>query len=289
MADTRSASELEKLGVVPRNDRAHLSFSQLNAYHDCGVKYELQYREKAEREPQGALLGGIAVHRAIEISEREGYWLDDMNFAHPDAPAIAVFLKILMDSIRDAGGDEKIRWGGKGGGEGQLWWRKNGEWMMRRYQVTRFAMSANGWDVLENETEYRVEAELKGVSSPVVGYLDKYLMHEGGDPLIVDWKTGRIGNANPMQFATYGRMIQVVLGLQVERGVAVFLRAPDAARRVQPVRFAELIPRVDEMYASLEGEIEREVFTPNPQAWHSSCAVRDACWYWQATKPEGEE
>lgn len=266
--------------------RSHLSFSQLNVFHDCGLKYDLSYVSKAPRRASGAFIGGIATHKAIEISEREGWWVDAENFASPDGVAIEVFETVLHDKVRDAGGEDEVDWA-KGGGEALRWWEITGASFMRRYAMTRQAMASTGWGAID-ETEIRFDLELEGVPVPITGYLDKFLMHEGGEPLILDWKTGRIGSASPLQFATYARMIEAARGITVERGVAVFLRANDSDRRVQDITFADLRPRIDELYAHLATSIDAGTYLPNPGAWHSSCSVRESCWYWKATEGKDE-
>lgn len=292
-------TQLEAAGIVGRHDEPHLSFSQLQTYLDCGVKFKLSYIDRVEREPQGALIGGSLVHRIIELSEREEWWTDEANFAseyvdpegNVDPPGVAIraYQHGLESDVAAAGGADRCRWGGRGDGEDYTWWRKQGEFMLRRYQATREAMDGDGWDAIDGGTEMRVEANLPGVSTPVVGYLDKFLMHADGEPVIVDWKTGRIGNADPRQFATYSRLILETTGVVVEKGVAVFLRAADAGRRVGKVNFAKLVERMPESYADLVRGIEAGIFAPRPSDFCKSCSVRASCWYWQATNPGGGE
>ena len=267
--------------------RTHLSFSQLQTYQSCGKKYELSYVQRVEREPQGAFLGGTAIHRAIQEAEGYGWWLDDANVSGPTAPMVARFLEILETKVAEAGGPGAIRWGGRGQGEDLAWWRKQGEFMCRRYVATRQAMEASGWAPITHGVEMRVEATFDEVGEPIVGYLDKFLMHEEGEPLIVDYKSGKIGGAEPMQFATYAALVKATRGIDVERGVAVYLRAPDAGRRVAPMRFADLTERMPRTFSVLARGIDAGLFEPNPSAFCKSCSVRAHCWYWQAT--EGKE
>lgn len=292
MAENDAArTELQSLGIVERD---HASWSQLNTYNDCGQKYYLSYIVKAPREPQGALIGGILVHSVIEVSEREGWWTDAANFARPaapnapEAPAIALYHERLDEEIAKAGGLDAIRWAGRGGGEDYRWWWTQGEFMLRRYQQTREQMHGLGWGLAEDRTEYRVEVMIEGTRKPIVAYLDKYLMHETGEPLIVDWKTGKIGNAAPLQFATYAKVVQATRGVLVSRGVAAFLRAPDAERRVQPVNFLPLLDRLAELYNGLEDGIDAGLFPPHPSWMCKGCSVRSACWYWNATEGDVE-
>lgn len=280
------ASGLAAAGIV-EDPRRRLSYSQLNVFQDCGEKYRLSYVEKVPREPQGAFLGGIAVHDAIATSEAEGWWSDEDAASGPEAPIVAAFLEKFRRSVEEAGGPEAVRWGGRGGGENQPWWEKQGEFMLRRYGATRRAMDEAGWGPIEGGVEMRVLDEIGG--TPVVGYLDKFLMHEMGEPAIVDYKTGRVGNASPTQFATYALLLERSRGIVVRRGIGIFLRAQEAAKRVQPVEFAGLVERMDELFAGLVEDIQAERFRVNPHAYCSSCSVRAHCWYWRATSREGDE
>ena len=273
---------LTTLGVV-RDQGPHLSVSQLNSYHDCSLKYQLKYVDRVPKEASGAMIAGIAVHRAIEACELEGWWPDAELFQGPAAPGPATFLQVFHTLIRDARGP--IRWGGNpSGSENADWWDFNGVIQMQRYQHARVAMAGNGWGVAEDRTEYRVEVQFDGVSRPVVGYLDKFLVHEGGEPIIVDWKTGKVGYADPMQFATYARALEIVRGIHVTRGMAIFLRAAKAASAVRHMVFTDLIPRVDGIYAAMERSMDAGVYTPNTKAWCDTCEVRESCWYFKGSR-----
>jgi len=278
--ETRHGMKVEQpenlRGIV---DLPHLSVSQLGTYDDCSLKYDLKYNQHVPREASGPMIAGIAVHKAIEIAETELWWPEARNFEGYEAPGYLAFLDVFTRAVDTAEGP--IRWGGTAGTEDREWWEFNGLFMLQRYQHARIAMAENGWGAIEDETEYRVLAEFPGVNRAVIGYLDKFLMHEGGEPMIVDWKTGKIGNADPMQFATYARLLEIVRGIHVSRGLAIFLRAGTAARAVKHMTFRPLVPHVDEMFAGLERGLDAGIFRPNTKAWCSTCEVRASCWYWQ--------
>lgn len=284
-------TELEQLGVVQRD---HTSFSQLDTYSSCGQKFYLQRVAKVPQRAAGALIGGRLIHAVIEESERLGWWHDVGNFAQqaydptgpppPEPAALALYNASLDAEVAKAGGVEEIQWSGRDGGEDLQWWRKQGEFMLRRYQVTREAMDVGGWGAIEDQTEMRVETKIPGLSVSIVAYLDKFLMHESGEATIVDWSTGKIGGKTALQFATYAAVILATRGLRVTRGVPVYLRAADAARRVQVIEFAGLVDRIGPMYADMERGIAAGIFSPHPSWLCRSCGVREHCWFWQATE-----
>lgn len=301
--------------------RRNLSFSQLSTYQQCGLKYDLSYNQRAPREPSGAFLGGGSIHKTIERSEAEGWWLEAENFLASDSVGLAAWHRIFDVAVMEAGptlgeitgwderrealdrleGKERaaaidaglafVRWAGRGQGEDYPWWHKQGEFMLRRYQATRLAMLENEWSPIEGGVEMRVVANLEGVPIPVVGYLDKFLMREFvdretgevGDSIIVDYKSGKVGNAEPLQFATYSTLLRIARGLDVRRGVAIYLRAPDAEKRVQAVEFEGLLPNVEPLFAGLARGIEAGLYLPNPNAFCPGCSVRASCWYWSGT------
>jgi CRISPR/Cas system-associated exonuclease Cas4 (RecB family) len=263
-------------------EKRHLSFSQLSTYSECGEKYRLRYVEGVPTKPSGALIGGKAVHETIEVAEREDWWKDEENFFPSDAPAIATYREILERHVEEA--TEEIRWGGRGQGEDYPWWIKNGEFMLRRYRATREAMDASGWGVVQGGVEMRVLADLPGVSVPVLGFLDKFLMHEGGETIIVDYSTGRVGGKNAFQFATYSRLLYLAREITCTRGVAIYLRAGDANKRVEAMQFEPLVDHMDETYANLYRGIEAELFIPNPSSFCSSCFVNQYCWSWMGSQ-----
>ena len=304
---TPKVAPLSKLDLtdIVREVPEYLSFSKLNTYHDCGEKYRLSYIEKVPREAAGALIGGIAVHETIQLAEREDWWLAEDALESLATPMAVQFRKTFDEQAVRAAGTvrgrlieddpdtemdlinlDAIKWGGRGQSEDYPWWMVNGPLMLQRYAATRRAMVAEGWGVVEGGVEMKVIADLPGVPIPLIGYLDKFLMHEGGEPLIVDYKTGKVGNAEPFQFATYAAMIKATRGIDVTRGSAIFLRSASAESRVQPIEFELLIPRMAERYANLAKMLAAGVYDPNPRAYCSGCGVRDYCWYWKGTQGE---
>lgn len=286
-------TELELLGLGAERP-AHVSYSQLDTYQSCSEKFKLRYIFKVPpSDISGALIGGRVVHEAIEWAEERGLWQDaGMN---PDTLRdfneeilLERFHELLLGTVLVAEIEGKpIVWSGKGNGEDFLWWSHQGEFMLRRYRRIRQKWITEGIDAVEGvSTEIAVEAMIGGTL--VKGYVDKMLMHDGGEPIVVDWKTGKIGNASPFQFATYAALLRRARGITVTRGLAVFLRAADDGRMVQDMFFEELVDRMDQMYGTLVRGLEAEIFTPNPSWMCKGCDVRRECWYWKS-QPEKEE
>lgn len=61
------------LELWPRSPKA-ISWSQVSRHWKCPESYRIAYRTEIEKQPSGAMLAGSAVHLAIEVGEREGWW-----------------------------------------------------------------------------------------------------------------------------------------------------------------------------------------------------------------------
>lgn len=52
---------------------AHLSYSTINGYRDCGKRFFLQKIARVEQLPGLAAIGGNAVHAATELLDRAAF------------------------------------------------------------------------------------------------------------------------------------------------------------------------------------------------------------------------
>lgn len=52
---------------------AHISYSAMTTYLDCGYKYFLTRVQKVEEKPAWYFIGGSAVHEATELYDKELY------------------------------------------------------------------------------------------------------------------------------------------------------------------------------------------------------------------------
>src|SRR3990167_7473197 len=110
MVGDGSAVPMSTVVVAP----SHLSYSSLSSWTSCGEKYRLSYVEHVPKIPQGALLGGRAIHEAIEESERGGWW--EREDAHePEGPIALQYITSLKTAVAvEVLAGKTIRWGGRG-------------------------------------------------------------------------------------------------------------------------------------------------------------------------------
>lgn len=276
-----------------------LSWSQVSTLASCGMQYRLRYIERTEASPQGALIGGSAIHETIAWAEHEG--LPQMfaaggAFAEMNIRAAVevYFVDDFSARVENAGGPEAIRWSGRKtkefpNGENDLWWKRNGAMMLRRWLDIRSRDEAAGVRVLEGAVEHQVIAQLDS-GQPVRGFIDATLAVDAdGVPFVRDWKTGQPGGAAPLQLATYAWLMRAGAGIHVSSGEFGYLRQADIAKRL--VRFDDLEPLIEMVPGIFEEHLQRRaagVFDMSPSTMCSACNVKEACPYgrWLAGRLE---
>lgn len=266
----------------------HLSWSRISTWRRCGEQYRLRYIEQVPPEPSGAMIGGSAVHATIAEAEEREWWRDSALWSE-DGVAIAWFLADLDRRLAEAG--DGVRWGGRKtrefpGGEDRTWWERSGPMMLRRYAALRRDLAEEGWGLVEGGAEMQVTVPLDDLP-PLLGFVDAFLAHASGEPVILDWKTGQVGRADVMQLATYAWLIARARGITVERGALVYLRATDRARQMQQVDLRPLVPHVEETVRAAARGIAEGIWVPNPGPMCVACSVRAGCWY--GATLDGEE
>lgn len=263
----------------PGPTEPHVSWSQLQVLADCGEKFHLSYIQKAPREPQGAFLGGIAVHRAIERAETEGVVLayhegaDEQRALARDVIS-AMFLESFDALVSDASGP--IRWAGRGGNEDDRWWRRMGPAMCRRFLTMRDTDSELGMTVLEETLERSITMALPSGMTLVVRLDAAMMVDSDGLVVVRDYKTGRPGGANPIQLAVYAYALRHALGITASVGEFAYLRSDD---RPAQHDLTALIPIVPDLFSRHEATVAAGAFLMNPGPFCKACAVRARCPY----------
>lgn len=103
-------------------EEPHLSWSQLQTLSDCGERFRLRYVEQVPEAPQGALIAGRAIHAAIEWAETTNEIGRPLDLLFADRPGASPFPfgglgvkfgALFDEAVRDEGGPDVVRWGGK--------------------------------------------------------------------------------------------------------------------------------------------------------------------------------
>lgn len=174
------------------------SWSQLTDYEECGWCYKRKRIDKVEQLPAWWIVGGTAVHSAIEAFEiyaNAAY--GDYNQIYMDgSPPIEVppaaflareFAKAFPEEIakvEDESGIQKSEWrAAKKGQEDEAWWWSAGMNMLRSYAQD---YASRTWTV--EAMEYHVAGEIGGVN--VQGYIDR-LDDDHRGRWLTDMKSGQ--------------------------------------------------------------------------------------------------
>lgn len=270
---------------VPSDAKLY-SFSGLSTYRGCGRKYQLLKVEHVDPEPQGALIGGRAVHQTIETAEGALWWREDpLKIAkwgraefyrqfHSIASEVAE--KVVVDGVvTDYKG---VRWGGRTSkafplGENVAWWEREGPVMLQRWAQLRRDDPLLGYTLLESDTELEVTAMLTE-DIYVRGFVDAaMLVNENGERVVRDWKTGTY--KDPSQLAVYAWLLREGPGLVCTVGEFVMLRQQH--NMVKAYDLSGWIDTVPAMFANLTKGLELGLFPIVPSNFCGSCTVRAAC------------
>lgn len=173
---------------------SHLSYSSMDNYRSCGMRFKLQRVYQVEQKPGLAGLGGNAVHTATE-------WYDlDVT---PNATAAELFIKAWNDEVEKrlkdspnyriedytATGRAAAQYGGR---QNIDWWMDNGPGMVQSWIEWRESSGFSLWETPDGKPA--VEVSLKPVlpnGVPVLQFIDRIMVSPAGQLTVVDLKTGR--------------------------------------------------------------------------------------------------
>lgn len=234
-----------------------LSFSRVDTYRTCPLKFRFGYVDKLPQEPSPHLSWGSSIHAALEA------WWDQKL---PAAPPVEVLLQGLYDGWDDSGFGDMPR-------ERKLEWYAHAQDVLRRHH----ARHAPDY-VPAVATEEWFELDL-GDDIEVVGSIDHVARTAGGGIGIVDWKTNRKAKparyvAGSLQLAIYTLAAHALWGVDPEWVALDFV--------VPGVRVT--VPREDiDTEAALAAirdvaaRVRAEAFDPTPNRLCEWCDYRAVC------------
>lgn len=259
-------------------DAQYLSHSRMKLYADCGEKYRLQYIVGVDREPQGPLLGGIAVHELCERLESQDLSLIPEVFKD-GGTATTMFRTFFTQLVKEEGGPDAVRWGGRKSklyphGEDFDWWLTFGPGMLSAFHRLRMYDEEQGTSMPHEFIEIEVRATLPS-GSLVTTRLDAITINKDGKVGIRDYKTGRSRAEEKLQQVLYAHAVRETLDLDVSFCELVYLRSPMLDRTIFDPR-----PLHEAMVAwtrSVETGIQAKVYPMSPSSYCVSCSVRENC------------
>ncbi len=246
--------------------RLRLSFTRIDTFRSCPLRYRFQYVDRLPQRPAPALSFGTSLHAVLE-------WLHDRKVPEPPP------LEAVLDALRE-------RWDSTGYAEVER------EEQYRAYEHARRVLAA-----------YHARIEREGLVTPVateawfelpfgdvtvVGAIDRVDADAAGGLHVIDYKTNRkarsrVEVAASLQLSIYALAVEHLYG-RSPRTVALDFLLPGVVVRV-PVEDLDLdaVPRV---VAETAARIRAGESEPRPTRLCDWCDYRDACPAWDG---DGEE
>ena len=254
----------------------HLSNSQLNDYARCGKAFELRRIQKAPATYSWWLLGGIAVHEALQAwneAWHQGEIISDIRSLYT-----GIFDRLYADAVQTHGDPDAWRSGGrKTDPQTHDWWRENG--------VPQVA----GWANFAVEHDYKpavfdgvpaIEfsvAALYGEHSPVEvkGFIDLVAQTPDGGLVMIDFKTGSRAVTTAQQMGLYACSMEL-LGLPRPAVGSYWMTRKDSFGSFFDLN-KYTYKYFDETFRQLRLGIQEGIFIASLGDHCRICDVADAC------------
>ena len=256
----------------------HLSNSQLNDYARCGKAFQLRRIQHAPATYSWWLLGGIAVHEALQAwneAWHQGEIITDIRGLYTP-----IFDRLYADAVEKYGDPDEWRSGGrKTEPQTHDWWRENG--------VPQVA----GWANFAVENGYR-PAVFDGVPAAelavaahygsleddrieVKGFIDLVAQTPEGGLVMIDFKTGSRAVTTAQQMGLYACSMDLI-GLPRPAVGAYWMTRKDSFGT-----FFDLskytIEYFSETFRQLRLGIDQGIFIASLADHCRICDVADAC------------
>lgn len=234
-----------------------LSFSRVDTYQTCPLKYRFAYLDKLPAAPSPQLSWGSSIHSALEF-----WWGQKL----PEPPSVEDLLQSLYDNWDDTGFEGMPR-------EEKLKWYRHAQDVLRRHHdqyASRYvpAVASEAWFELD-----------LGDDIQVWGSIDHVARTPSGGIGIVDWKTNRRAKtrkqvAGSLQLAIYALAAVELWGHQPEWVALDFV--------VSGVRVTMPRSEIDTDAAlstirDVAARVRASLFEPSPSRLCSWCDYRAAC------------
>ena len=250
----------------PEPTGLRLSFSRVDTYELCPLKYRFSYIDELPSAPGPHLSWGSSIHTALER------WWDQKL---PEPPDVQFLLDALYDAWDNEGfegmeRDEKIRW------------YRHAQDVLRRHHA-RYSQSYTP----AVATEQWFELDL-GDNVTVVGSIDHVARTESGGIGIVDWKTNRKAKTrahveDSLQLAVYTLAARELWG-QEPKWVALDFVVPGV--RVTVDRAGIDVDSAVARMRSVADLIRREAFGATPNRLCGWCDYRAECPAFEGEGPD---
>lgn len=265
-ASAPTAATEDRLPIDPGPERLRLSFSRVDTYGQCPLRFRFGYLDKLPTAPSPHLSWGSSIHAALET-----WWSSKL----PEPPPLDTLLRALYDAWDDTGfagmpRDEKL-----------VWYRHAQEVLRRHHE--RFA--ATYQPAVACEEWFSIDL---GQGVEVVGSVDQLVRTAGGGLGVVDWKTNKRAKnrgdvRGSLQLAIYAMACEELWGHAPE-WVALDFVVPGVRVTVprDEIDTGAARARVLEVAEA----IRAEAFPPSPSRLCDWCDFRALCPAFEGDGPD---
>lgn len=257
--------EPERRPLVDDQGRVRLSFSRVDAWEQCGLKFRYRYVDRLPTAPRSYLSFGTSVHTALEaFHERTLFGM----------PSEEELLGFLYDGWDSAGFADQPR-------EEQVTQYRRAQDVLRRYHA-RTAPTYR--PAAETEAWFELPIADRAI---VVGSIDRVDVDDDGRFHVVDYKTGKLRSVahvrESLQLSIYALACEHLYG-QLPATVALdFVVAGTPV--VVAVEDLDLAG-AEERILQVADAVVAEDYAPTPNRLCNWCDYRQACPAWEGDGPE---
>jgi RecB family exonuclease len=242
-----------------------LSFSRVDMYRQCPLKFRYAYVDKQPTAASPHLSWGTSVHHALEV-----WWSSKL----PSAPPVDVLLQALYDGWDDTGFEGMPR-------EEKIRWYRHAQDVLRRHHLQH----ADTY-VPSVASEQRFSVRLDDIE--VVGSIDHVTRTAEGGLGIVDWKTNKRAKTrsevrSSLQLAVYALAAEELWG-QPPAWVALDFVVPGL--RVTVPRNEIDTDRARSVLREVAERVRAELFEPTPSRLCDWCDFRSLCPAFEGEGPD---
>lgn len=259
--------EPERPPLIDEHGRVRLSFSRIDSYRNCSLKFRYAYIDRLPGRPAPPLSFGTSIHAALER------FYDRKIPETPSEDELVGFLYEVWDKTgyREVPRDEQLAAYRFGQDVLRRWYRREAK--------TGFKVPA--------ETERWFELPVDDVAL-VVGSIDRLDVDEAGDFEVIDYKTNRRLKdrervAKSLQLAIYALACQHLFG-RLPAAVSLDFVVPGVRVRV-PLEDLDLDGAL-EAVRETAAHVRAERYEPTPNRLCNWCDYRALCPAWEGEGPD---
>lgn len=254
----------------------HLSASAINEYMECSLSYRFSRIERVEPEfISDAMLLGSVMHKVLEAFH-QSRWKEEKKISLED-----LLQRFEQQWSETAKKQKEIRY--KEGRSYESCLEEGRELIVLYHQ----RLPEDSFQILA--TELAFSFEIPGLPVPIVGVMDCVYLDDGGNLIIIDYKTsGRSYSKEEIDKSLQLTLYHMAALHDGYTEGEILLRFDCLIKTKTPkfeqyytVRTAEDVQRAERKIQQVWNAIESGVFVPNDTSWKcSGCAYRQHCDRW---------